>query len=378
MCVAEDNKLEALRKELPDPHMIQAQQEALRQAQIMPVEEYPLEDPPPEMDFSDDELEESDVRQAEDDGDDGDSDFGDCQAEEACARARREAMSEVEAIIQAHRYQDRGNEEVIEIISEQEADARIQDQLALISDKLDSTLRAIKCFQELERVPHSNEITRESEHGAMDSLEIPPQDPLEAAHRRRVRAQEQQDKWATRLSTSSSSTPRSTRSKSSSVLGCLEVEVGDEEVMAMAAPRTIKVAADSGAGDHVAAAELVGAHLVVPSAGSRSGRHFVAANGDRMRNRGEARLKLSDPKAGTTLHSTFQVADVTRALYSVSKMCDEGCVVTFTESEGTVTKDGKVVARFVREGGLYVAEMEIMGSTADAAPAPFTGRGSEK
>ena len=162
------------------------------------------------------------------------------------------------------------------------------------------------------------------------------------------------------------------------MVGCLEVESGDEEVMAMAAPRTIKVAADSGAGDHVAAAELVGAHLVVPSAGSRNGRHFVAANGDRMRNRGEARLKLADPKAGTTIHSTFQVADVTRALYSVSKMCDEGCVVTFTESEGTVTKDGQVVARFVREGGLYVAEMEIIGSTADAASSPFTGRGTEE
>ena len=162
------------------------------------------------------------------------------------------------------------------------------------------------------------------------------------------------------------------------MVGCLEVESGDEEIMAMAAPRTIKVAADSGAGDHVAAAELVGAHLVVPSAGSRNGRHFVAANGDRMRNRGEAKLKLNDPKAGTTLHSTFQVADVTRALYSVSKMCDEGCQVTFTASEGTVTKDGKVVARFVREGGLYVAEMEIVGSTADAASSPFTGRGAEE
>ena len=82
--------------------------------------------------------------------------------------------------------------------------------------------------------------------------------------------------------------------------------------------------------------------------------------------------------AGTTLHSTFQVADVTRALYSVSKMCDEGCVVTFSATEGIVSKDGQVVARFAREGGLYVAEMEIVGSTADAAPSPFTGRGSEE
>ena len=101
----------------------------------------------------------------------------------------------------------------------------------------------------------------------------------------------------------------------------------------MDAPKSIKIAIDSGGGDHVAGADLVGTNLVMPSAGSRNGRHFVAANGDRILNRGEAKLKLNDPNAGTILNSTFQVADVTRALYSVSKMCDEGCVVTFAESE---------------------------------------------
>ena len=146
----------------------------------------------------------------------------------------------------------------------------------------------------------------------------------------------------------------------------------------MYTPKTIKVAADSGAGDHVAAAELVGTHLVVPSPGSRNGCHFVSASGDRMKNRGEAKLKLNDPRAGTILTSTFQVADVTRALYSVSKMCDEGCVVTFTATEGVVTKDGKVVAKFVREGGLYVAEMQIMGRADDTKPSPFTRQGGEE
>ena len=162
------------------------------------------------------------------------------------------------------------------------------------------------------------------------------------------------------------------------MVGCLEVEPGEEEILATDAPRKIKVAADSGAGDHVAAAELVGTHLVTPSAGSRNGCHFVSASGDRMKNRGQAKLKLGDPRAKTVLTSTFQVADVTRALYSVSKMCDEGCIVTFNESEGVVTKDGKVVARFVREGGLYVAELEILGSADDAKPSPFTRQGGEE
>ena len=59
-------------------------------------------------------------------------------------------------------------------------------------------------------------------------------------------------------------------------------------------------------------------------------------------------------------------------------MCDEGCVVTFTATEGIVTKDGKVVARFAREGGLYVAEMTILGSADDPKPSPFTRQGDEE
>ena len=59
-------------------------------------------------------------------------------------------------------------------------------------------------------------------------------------------------------------------------------------------------------------------------------------------------------------------------------MCDEGCVVTFTDAEGIVTKDGTVVARFVREGDLYVAEVQILGGANDTKPSPFTMRGGEE
>jgi hypothetical protein len=69
------------------------------------------------------------------------------------------------------------------------------------------------------------------------------------------------------------------------------------------------------------------------------------------------------------------VTDVTRALYSVSKMCDEGCEVHFTATEGIVTKQGKVVAKFVREGGLYVVEMEITDAVDPVSPAPVGRQG---
>ena len=71
---------------------------------------------------------------------------------------------------------------------------------------------------------------------------------------------------------------------------------------------------------------------------------------------------------GRNVRSTFQVADVTRALYSVSKICDDGCEVYFTATEAVVTKHGNVVTRFKREGGLYTAEMEIKPGSGEKSP----------
>ena len=116
----------------------------------------------------------------------------------------------------------------------------------------------------------------------------------------------------------------------------------------------------------------------MPSAGSRNGHNFVTANGDRMKNRGEAHLQMIEPQGGR-IKSTFQVADVTRALYSVSKICDEGCVVTFDATEGVVTKDGKVITRFKREGGLYVVEMLIEDAPGKSGEtSPFARQGAQQ
>jgi len=71
---------------------------------------------------------------------------------------------------------------------------------------------------------------------------------------------------------------------------------------------------------------------------------------------------------GKSIKSIFQVADVTRALYSVSKICDDGCEVYFTATEAVITNDGKVVTRFAREGGLYCAEMEIKPDNGETSP----------
>ena len=159
-------------------------------------------------------------------------------------------------------------------------------------------------------------------------------------------------------------------------LKCLEVEECVEELLTVHVPRTIKIAIDSGAGDHVAGRGLVGDRRVRPSRGSRSGRHFIAANGDKIANQGEADLHMVEPRGGG-IRSVFQVADVTRALYSVSKMCDDGCEVHFDKDKGVVTRNGRHVATFIREGGLYTIEMAIKGDDEEEIGSRFTRPGAK-
>jgi hypothetical protein len=156
----------------------------------------------------------------------------------------------------------------------------------------------------------------------------------------------------------------------------LEYEELPEEIMVMQERRTIKVAMDSGAGDHVCSPEDVWGLEVVPSAASIAGRGFIAANGARILNQGQVPVKLME-SAGGRIDTTFQVADVSRPLFSMSRICDQGNEVTVNSKEAVVKRDGKVVTRFKREGGLYVAELAMMPPGKDTAPKPEAGFGRQ-
>ncbi len=159
---------------------------------------------------------------------------------------------------------------------------------------------------------------------------------------------------------------------------CLEVEMNSTELLATPSAcvrkRTIKIAMDSGAGDHVASPEDVEGFAIEESPNSKAGRNFVAANGGKIRNHGQSMVKMRT-KDGMRVASTFQVADVTRPLYSVSKLCDAGYDVPFKKDEALVTKDGKIIHRFHSEGGLYVAEMHIGDDGQDPS---FGGQGAKR
>ena len=79
---------------------------------------------------------------------------------------------------------------------------------------------------------------------------------------------------------------------------------------------------------------------------------------------GEKKLSLEVPQDGSRMgliSSVFQIAQVSRPLMSVGKICDEGHDVKFTATTATVTnKDARVVCEFHRkDGGLYIAKMRI-------------------
>ena len=115
----------------------------------------------------------------------------------------------------------------------------------------------------------------------------------------------------------------------------------------------VAVAIDSGAVDHVSSGEDLPGIEVVPSASSKAGKHFIGANGKTIENKGQAAVSLKASN-GVRINSVFQIAQVSRPFYSVSRICDAGCEVSFNRTEGRVTKNGKRIATFPRRRGLYV------------------------
>ena len=120
-----------------------------------------------------------------------------------------------------------------------------------------------------------------------------------------------------------------------------------------------EVVLDSGAADHVADSSDTPGYEIKESAGSKAGACFVAANGERIPNRGEVTLDL---RAGSVpIKSTFQVSRISRPLWSVGKVCDAGYEVTFNKDGASIkhAATGKPVSSFERKQGLYVSKMQL-------------------
>ena len=132
----------------------------------------------------------------------------------------------------------------------------------------------------------------------------------------------------------------------------------------------VEVTLDSGCCNHVLPAEAIPGYEIEESPGSRRGVNFVVGNGEVVPNEGQAHLNLvADTGDGGSqpIKSTFQVADLTRPLMSVSQICARGHKCVFEgEQAMVISQEGRTVCRFQRQGGLYVAQMKLK------SPSPFT------
>ena len=141
--------------------------------------------------------------------------------------------------------------------------------------------------------------------------------------------------------------------------GLLESE--NPEIHSLDTPEYIPfhVVLDSGAADHVVNVSATPGHQIEESPGSRAGACFVAANGERIPNRGQVNLRLRSGR--TPIKSTFQVSRISKPLWSVGKLCDAGFKVNFDKSEAIIIQSstGKEVGKFPRSHGLYIGEMEL-------------------
>ena len=99
----------------------------------------------------------------------------------------------------------------------------------------------------------------------------------------------------------------------------------------------------------------------------------MAANGERIPNRGEVSL---DIKAGKIpIKSTFQISKISRPLWSVGKLCDAGYTVQFHKDHAEIKQvaTGKVVGTCKRQQGLYIGAFQLRNPASKATPTTRAG-----
>ena len=160
----------------------------------------------------------------------------------------------------------------------------------------------------------------------------------------------------------------------------------DDPMYAVAGPWSrdggewLKVASvvDSGAAEHVTSRDMAPGVRITPSAGSRRGQTYVAANGDAMANEGEQALTVLTEE-GAMADMTFQITDVRRPLCSVGKICDRGNRVIFGRGGGVIhnLSSGRLTP-FKRRGNIYALDLWVRQGEDDekgGSASGFTRRG---
>ena len=138
---------------------------------------------------------------------------------------------------------------------------------------------------------------------------------------------------------------------------------------------------DSGAANNVMPKRMVrNKNSIRPSKGSIANVHYVAANNGRIPNEGEIDFQF-DTVEGNKESMIFQIAEVNKALGSISYLVDHGYTVVFDRDESTgkdlsmmIHKQSGRRTRFRREKNVWVLDV-IVEEDANNTDEPFHRRG---
>ena len=117
---------------------------------------------------------------------------------------------------------------------------------------------------------------------------------------------------------------------------------------------------DSGAGESVSPPHEATQFPTIETEASREGTFYISATGDRVYNEGEKRITCRTPE-GHQRSMMFQVADVNKALASVSRICESGRERVIFQKNNSYIEDTKTGrrTRLQERNGVYVIESWI-------------------
>jgi hypothetical protein len=122
----------------------------------------------------------------------------------------------------------------------------------------------------------------------------------------------------------------------------------------------VRTVMDSGAVDSVAPTSMAPGARIVPSPGSIRGQNYLSASNERIPNLGQQTLEVRTDE-GAGMNVTFQMADVSRPLNSVGKVCDNNKRVIFGKRGGVIwDMETNELTKFGREpDGVYELNLWI-------------------
>ena len=113
---------------------------------------------------------------------------------------------------------------------------------------------------------------------------------------------------------------------------------------------------DSGAADHVMPIGWLVMFVIMKSIGSIRGLHYVAADGTRIANVGQQKVRFMTLD-GTWMEILFQLAAIHKPLVSVSKLNESGYKVVFDEDDSYIMhKKTRKIVRMRKERGVFMID----------------------